>query len=88
MIDIGARVACLMKIPHVWHIREFVVEDFHQKFVMGRKSSLEFMAESSKAIICISSVLLAKYRSILNNKKLFHLIPNGVNLIKYKKGNS
>ncbi len=32
-VDVGAMAAYIARIPHVWHIREFLSEDFNLKFI-------------------------------------------------------
>lgn len=53
VIFMGALVAFFSGRAHLWHVREFVYEDYHLKYNFG-KSSFRFWANKAARIICIS----------------------------------
>jgi len=59
VIFFGALVAFFSGRKHLWHIREFVYEDYHLKYNFG-KSSFRFWANKAARIICISKSIAAK----------------------------
>lgn len=78
VIDIGAHIAERLKLPHIWHIREFVEEDFGWHFFLGRREAMEYILSRSNKTICISKAILHKCEEIVQRKNVFCLIPNGV----------
>lgn len=75
VIDIGAIVANKLKIPHVWHFREFTGS--HLKFIKGKKKSFEFINAYGNKVIYISQAIKNFYENNIN-KKLGVLIYDGV----------
>ncbi len=75
-VPIGALVSLFTKIPHVWHIREFLEEDYSLKFDFGFKLSSYFINKSSKRIIFNSKAVLQKYSKTISPDKL-SIIYNG-----------
>ncbi|SDG08682.1 Glycosyltransferase involved in cell wall bisynthesis [Dyadobacter soli] len=59
VIFIGALVAFFSGRKHLWHIREFVYEDYDYKYNFGR-SSFRFWANKAARIICISESVAQK----------------------------
>lgn len=59
VIFFGALVAFFSGRRHLWHIREFVYEDYHLKYNFG-KSSFRFWADKAARIICISKSIAQK----------------------------
>ncbi len=59
VIFFGALVAFFSGRKHLWHIREFVYEDYHLKYNFGR-SSFRFWANKAARIICISKSIAQK----------------------------
>lgn len=59
-VDVGAVAAYLSKIPHIWHFREYLKEDFDYKIMnaeMVRK-----LVQKSKCCIAISEGIKRKYQ--------------------------
>ncbi|HAT4202275.1 TPA: glycosyltransferase family 4 protein [Clostridium perfringens] len=77
VINIGADVAKITGINHIWHIREFGDDDHGLKFIRNRESSLKFINENSNKIIAISKSIMKKFEGNFDCKKL-KLIYNGV----------
>ncbi|OJV16952.1 MAG: group 1 glycosyl transferase [Dyadobacter sp. 50-39] len=59
VIFIGALVALFSGRKHLWHIREFVYEDYHLKYNFG-KPAFRFWANKAARIICISKSIAQK----------------------------
>jgi glycosyltransferase involved in cell wall biosynthesis len=60
--NIGALLALFLNVPHIWHIREFLHEDFHYEFI-DEKFSIELMIKSSR-LISVSNCVAEKYKSL------------------------
>lgn len=74
---IGAFVAKHLKVPHVWHIREFLEEDFNASF-WWKKNAL-WMINHSDAVITVSNAISQKYEGKIR-KDLIHRIYNGIDV--------
>lgn len=79
IIPSGALAARWTGVPHVWHIREQVVEHYDQRFLLGRQVSLSLMGTLSAAMIAISRSTVAAYTAPATAHKLF-VVYNGVEL--------
>jgi len=84
VVNIGAIIASFCNIPHVWHIREFGMEDQNLEFIYSRKYSLKYMKKHSEYIIAISKAVYNKYNKDLKCDK-FGVIYNGVSLKNIQK---
>ena len=78
----GALAARMADVPHVWHLREHVVEHYDQRFILGRPLSLWLMGTFSAALIAISRSVAAAYTAPATTRKL-HVVYNGVDLPPY-----
>ena len=88
VIRLGYYAAKIMKIHHIWHIREFQKEDYNLNILYGKKY-FEKLLNKTDTVITISE-------SITNHFNLFdkaNLIYNGINerslefIPQYKKSN-
>ena len=79
VIDIGAKVAQILDRPHIWHLREFLEEDYDLSFILSRNVSIQFMEQTSEKMVFISRKLLDKYHSLIHDKNKAALIYSGVN---------
>lgn len=59
-VDVGAVAAYLSKIPHVWHFREYLKEDFAYKRLNTRM--IRKLVQNSKCCIAISEGIKRKYQ--------------------------
>lgn len=75
VIDIGARVAKKLNIPHVWHFREFT--GTHLKFIKSNTQTYNFINNNAGNIIYISKSIQTFYEQNIN-KLLGTLIYDGV----------
>lgn len=79
VIAYGAIAAKRVGIPHIWHVREYGVEDFDLRFILGRTVSLQLMGLLSGGLIAISHSVAAAYTTPATLHKL-HVVYNGVDL--------
>ena len=82
VIDIGSKIAELLRIPHVWHIREYGRYDYNLQYLLGDKKAIRYMEEKSAKIIFISKDLANTYKK-RGLKKDYSIIYNGVSLSNY-----
>lgn len=72
---IGAWVAYILKLPHIWHIREFGWEDYRLKHDFGKKIFNYWLNQSNK-LIAVSYIVRDKV--LKNMKKKTIVVYNGV----------
>lgn len=65
VVPVGALLAKLLGVPHVWHIREFVEEDFAWRFDYGRRVTMAVVARTAAQVICNSEAVASKFRPLL-----------------------
>lgn len=75
VIDIGAKIANKLKIPHVWHFREF--KNNNLDFIKDEKKSYEYIKKFGGNIIYISKAIEEFYKQKIDSKKSV-LIYDGV----------
>lgn len=75
-IDIGAFIAKRLKVPHVWHIREFGEEDYDVHIY--KRNCIKYMNDNADSFIAISSAVAEKWleRGISGEK--MQIVYNGV----------
>lgn len=74
--DIGDYLAKKINKPHIWHIREFGLED-HNMVYIENIDKIRGKYNSSYKIICVSKSIEKKYSSIIDKGKLV-TIYNGI----------
>lgn len=77
---LGKFVADKLKLPHIWHIREFLEEDFGMT-IWNKKRALKMMNDST-ALITISDAITDKYRKLVR-QDLLHKIYNGISIDRF-----
>lgn len=77
----GAKAAIRLKIPLVWHIREFMEEDLSHSIYQKKKSMN--LIKKSDAIIAVSNSVKDKYEKILD-RSIFSIY-NGIDVSKFYK---
>lgn len=77
---IGMYAAKFAKVKHVWHIREFMEEDFNRRF--WRRAAYLRLINKSDAVVAISQAVYDKYKGEIDNSK-FSLIYNGIDIEKF-----
>lgn len=61
---LGARLSLMTGIPHIWHFREFLKEDFNLHPLRGWNYFYR-LASTSRRIICVSNAVLKKYQECI-----------------------
>lgn len=74
VVGIGQKVASKLRIPHIWHVREYGDKDFSLKYFPSRSAFLSKIRNSSYSI-CITNAL--KEYLILDSKRSV-VIYNGI----------
>jgi glycosyltransferase involved in cell wall biosynthesis len=72
-ICVGALVAKLLRIPHVWYFREFGYEDHGWRFHLGEKPSLWLMNRHTSLGLAVSKAVAAKYQDGLPAARVHHV---------------
>lgn len=78
--SIGAEIAQKLKIPYVWHIRQFMEADLGKK--LFREKYVYRLVARASSVIAISKDVQAKFEPLLGRK--MDLVYNGVPVEKYK----
>ncbi|MBD5523510.1 MAG: glycosyltransferase family 4 protein [Lachnospiraceae bacterium] len=79
--NVGAITALMMKIPYVWHIREFLEEDFGCEF-LDKKLKGELFSRASTLVAisdCVQQSYIRKYQ--VTPVRIY----NGIDINKFKK---
>lgn len=77
-VDIGAWLSIWLRIPHVWHIREIMYEDYKLKYYYPR--IMKWLYRKAARMIFISKYIKQKRGYYSQNAMVLH---NGINLKKY-----
>lgn len=78
VIDIGAYLHIIKKCPHVWHLREFGMEDFGLFSLLGKKYE-RWIYGKSNLFIAISNCIKDAYTDVIPEHKI-RMIYNGIKL--------
>lgn len=81
VLNVGAYLSVLLRVPHIWHFREFVKQHFHWSYNWGDSYQYWLYAKCSDYIVVISKSLGEYYKEKLSKTNIA-LIYNGVD-IKY-----
>jgi len=77
VIPSGALAARWAGVPHVWHLREYCVEDYGLRFFLGRAISGYLVGLFSRAIVAISHSVAQAYQAPTMGECL-HVVYNGI----------
>ena len=72
-ICVGALVAGLLGLPHVWYIHEFGHEDHGWRYHLGEKPSLGIMNRLSALCLAVSKAVAQKYQARISPAKMRYL---------------
>ena len=81
-VCIGAFSAKILKLKHVWHIRELIEEDHNLSF-FNKKLFIKYLNNADE-IIYVSKNVESKYKKLLNNCNA-NVIYNGIPIYKEKE---
>ncbi len=76
-IDVGAKAASIIGLPHIWHFREFGDKDYNLTFLQGRNTSCNYVNMKTTKIVYISQALHDYYQDTIEEEKSC-VIYNGV----------
>ena len=76
VIDIGAYLHIIKKCPHVWHLREFGMEDFGVFSLLGKKYE-KWIYSKGDVFIAISDCIKRAYLDVIPGRKI-QMIYNGI----------
>ena len=80
-INVGALVAKLLGLPHIWYLREFGHEDHGWRFHLGEKPALWLMDRLSIFFLAVSRAVAEKYQAGVTPSKVHYLYqPINVNV--------
>ena len=71
-IHAGRYISRFLKVPHIWHIREFF-----EKTQIHLKNNYQIMAKDTDKFILISNDMFEEYKNNIDEKKLI-MISNGI----------
>lgn len=81
VIDIGAQIAHITKIKHIWHIREFADLDFDMYPYISKSKYHSALSNGADSFIC-NSHAVARHYDFIPHEKL-NVVYNGVSLKNY-----
>lgn len=76
---LGAMVAMLLRVPHVWHAHESIEEGIGATYDWGRSFSMRVLNNMSKQIICSSYAVQQALSSFASSQKLHMVYPGILN---------
>lgn len=79
-VSVAAEAAREEGVKHIWHLREFVKEDHHLRFVDDDYANE--LIGSSDLLICISNAVYKKYAALYGAKKC-RVIYNGIDPLSF-----
>lgn len=77
--EMGAYLASDLKVPHIWHVREFGKLDFGFDFELGF-SYIKQLAKKASKVVCNSKAVADYYSEYFDKENLTYIF-NGVNCI-------
>lgn len=77
--NLGGYLSNRMKIPHVWHIREYGKDDFNLKYETGIENAGNYFNLNASVIITVSKDLKEYYSNYINPEKI-KVIYNGIKI--------
>lgn len=80
-VDVGAVAAFISRCPHVWHIREFMQEDYSLINNFMKKDI--WLAKKSRQIISVSNAIRDKYKNEYGLTNI-RTVYNGFNIEEYR----
>ena len=67
---VGALLAQLLHVPHIWHIREFVEEDHGMTYLLGKERSLKYVEGSTAVCLTNSEAVKDAYAPHIPEERL------------------
>ncbi|MDD3368822.1 MAG: glycosyltransferase family 4 protein [Lachnospiraceae bacterium] len=76
-IQVGAWLADKLKVPHIWHVREFGEEDYQVEIIYPT-SVRNCLFSKAYRVIAISQAIADKYHNMLSNGNNINVVYNGI----------
>lgn len=77
VVDFGYRLSKILKIPHIWHIREFGEEDFSMYPLCSYRKYYKKICDKNNYLVCVSKTVAEKFKGKIRDDKI-QVIYNGV----------
>ena len=75
--NLGGYLYKKMNVPHIWHIREYGMDDYDLKYYEKIERAGAYFSKNSSLIICISKDLKGYYSQYIKKEKII-VVYNGV----------
>ncbi len=75
VVDFGYRLSKILKVPHVWHIREFGEDDFSMYPLCSYRKYYKKICDKNNYLVCVSKSLMEKFNKKTKNIRVIY---NGV----------
>lgn len=75
VVDVGFYIAKKLNIKHIWHIREFGVEDYNLRYFLGKKNLIKKLRESAHVIFISKAIQKNYYHGRISNSTMIY---NGI----------
>lgn len=75
VVDFGYRLSKILKVPHIWHIREFGEDDFSMYPLCSYRKYYKKICDKNNYLVCVSKSLIEKFNKKTKN---IQVIYNGV----------
>ena len=62
VVDFGYRLSKLLKVPHIWHVREFGEDDFSMYPLCSYRTYYRKMCDRNNTLVCVSKAVSEKYK--------------------------
>jgi glycosyltransferase involved in cell wall biosynthesis len=79
IIDIGVWLKFFLKVPHIWHLREYGYDDYKFKFCLGKAYASYIFRIGAERYITISQSMKEYYSAILPKDRI-EMIYNGIKI--------
>ena len=77
VVDFGYRLSKIMKVPHIWHIREFGEDDFSMYPLCSYRKYYKKITDKNNYLVCVSNSLKDKFKDKVKEDRI-QVIYNGV----------
>lgn len=75
VVDFGYRLSKILKVPHIWHIREFGEDDFSMYPLCSYRKYYKKICDKNNYLVCVSKSLMEKFNKKAKNVQVIY---NGV----------
>lgn len=83
----GAIISKILKIPHIWHVREVIINNPDLHFILPAKVAYNLILKSSNTVVVNSNATATQFRTQNPTEKI-KLIYNALNFSDFQNTNS